>query len=57
MVYGFMYPVIQLFSRHFEDIQGMMYKDHKKRDKMLSFLNDKLIIEGEFIGPKDGVYF
>ena len=57
MVYGFMYPVIQLFSRHFEDIKGMMYKDHKKRDKMLSFLNDKLIIEGEFIGAKDGVYF
>lgn len=34
-----------------------MYKDPKKKDKMLSFLNDKLIIEGEFIGAKDGVYF
>ena len=52
-----MYPVIQLFSRHIEDIKGIMYKDPKKKDKMLSFLNDKLIIEGEFIGPKDGVYF
>jgi len=57
MVSGFMYPVIQLFSRHIEDIKGIMYKDPKKKDKMLSFLNDKLIIEGEFIGAKDGVYF
>lgn len=54
---GYMFPLISLFSRHFEDPKGIFYMEPKNKDKMLSWLNDKLVIEREFTGPKGGVYF
>jgi len=54
---GYMFPVISLFSRHFEDPKGIFYMEQKTKDKMLSWLSDKLIIERDFTGPKGGVYF